>query len=69
MNKFINFLRNSTTIKTVSIIAVTYISINFIFEDRMGIMEAAITFLTFLFFVWGFNLQFWKSKRKIDREE
>lgn len=69
MDKFINFLKKNPTISTVFIIAIVYIGINFIFRDGMGIIEVIISILTISFIVWGFNLQFWKSKRKIDREE
>ena len=69
MYTLINFLKKNTTLSTVFIIAIVYVGINFILRDGMGIIEIIISILTILFIVWGFNLQFWKSKRKIDREE
>ncbi|OAD91662.1 hypothetical protein A7A78_11535 [Aequorivita soesokkakensis] len=69
MDKLINFLKKNATLSTVFIIAIVYVGINFIFRERMGAIEIIISILTILFIVWGFNLQFWKNKRKIDREE
>ena len=69
MDKLINFLKKNATFSTVFIIAIVYVGINFIFRERMGVIEIIISILTILFIVWGFNLQFWKNKRKIDREE
>ena len=49
---------------------VFYIGIKFVFEEGMGIAEIIITILTLLYFVWGFNLQFWKTNRKkINKKE
>tara|TARA_R110002020_G_scaffold54229_17_gene151416 strand:- start:1136 stop:1345 length:210 start_codon:yes stop_codon:yes gene_type:complete len=69
MDKPINFFKKNNTLSTVSIIAIVYIGFKFIFGEGMGVIEIIISILTILFIVWGFNLQFWKTKRKIDREE
>ncbi|MEH6765813.1 MAG: hypothetical protein V7655_15010 [Aequorivita antarctica] len=69
MNRIINFFKNNATFKTVFIIAILYIGSKFIFGEEMGIIEIITTLLIILYIVWGFNLQFWKSKIKIDREE
>tara|TARA_R110000772_G_scaffold112311_2_gene216549 strand:- start:12 stop:221 length:210 start_codon:yes stop_codon:yes gene_type:complete len=69
VKNFRNFFKNSATIITVLLIASVYVGVKLIFEDGIEMGEIIITLLVLLYLVWGFDLQFWKHKRKIDREE
>jgi hypothetical protein len=68
-DRLIGFFKKNATLTTVLILTIIYIVNAYLFGNGMGMVEIIITLLTFLYFVWGFNLQFWKTNRKIDREE
>ena len=63
MNRPIDLLKRNTTFTTVLILTILYIINVYLFGNRIGIVEIILTILINLYFVWGFNLQFWKIKR------
>lgn len=69
VDRLISFFKKNATLTTVIVITIIYIVNSYLFGDGMGIVEILITLLVNLYFVWGFNLQFWKTKRKIDKQE
>ncbi|MGK0448821.1 MAG: hypothetical protein ACJA2M_002622 [Polaribacter sp.] len=55
MKKIINFLKNSWTLKTVLLFTFLYLGVSMLFGKQITISEIIITFLVFLYFVWGFG--------------
>ncbi len=65
MNSLIDFFKNSWTLRTVLILTAIYVGSSYLFGNGMNIFEIIITFLVFLYFVWGFGK---KPTKKIESD-